>query len=385
MRRLGSLVAVLVLCARAAGAAGAGGYDGAGGYGGEDVASVRPLQWLANQLPPSISDGLDVEGWVWVSDLQNNAHPSNNYFDTVLSLAATKSFEQRVAVTVQGNLIDADGFWRAELEQGFASALLSERAQTILTVGKFNANFGVEARDFWDRRTGTTSLLFNAEPQDLIGVMLTQPVGETGVKLRPFLSADFQGAYNFEQSPGGGIMVEYQPNRDLNLAVTNWVGPGFVMHGGQPLRHPFPQDSYGDDGASVVENWQGPNLYAERGGTLYFVDAKATWRPRRDLTLSAQYLLGTTGTSGGGQVGWHGWLVLADYSVTDRLHIFGRWSALDDSDWLINEIYQKNQEVSGGAGYAFRDGVEVRVEYRHDFSNVTPDFDSVSIHLTMAF
>ena len=35
---------------------------------------------------------------------------------------------------------------------------------TIFTVGKFNAPFGIERRDFWDRLTGSTSLLFHALP-----------------------------------------------------------------------------------------------------------------------------------------------------------------------------------------------------------------------------
>jgi hypothetical protein len=134
----------------------------------------------------------------------------------------------------------------------------------------------------------------------------------------------------------------------------------------------------------VVENWQGPNLEAQRGSTLYFIEAKATWKPRRDFTLAAEYLLATTGTSYG-RWGWHGWMVLADYAVTARAHVFGRYSSLDDSDWLVTGIFQKAQEVSGGAGYEIRDGMEVRFEYRHDFSNVTRDFDSVSVHLTMAF
>lgn len=139
-----------------------------------------------------------------------------------------------------------------------------------------------------------------------------------------------------------------------------------------------------DDPAAVALNWQGPYLIAERGSTLYYLQLKATWRPRRDLMLAAEYLFGTTGTSYG-RWGWHGWMLLADYAITDRTYIWGRWSALDDSDWLITGFFQKCQEVSCGIGYEIHDGVEVRVEYRHDFSNLTPDFDSVSIHLTATF
>src|SRR5439155_12656340 len=115
----------------------------------------------------------------------------------------------------------ANGNNRADLEQGFVSMRLFDDAGTLLTIGKFNANFGVEPRDFWDRRTGTTSLLFSAQPQDLIGVMVTQPIGDTGLTLRPFVSADFQGGWNFDQTPSAGLMAEYKPNKDLSFAVTN--------------------------------------------------------------------------------------------------------------------------------------------------------------------
>jgi hypothetical protein len=351
-------------------------------YGGES--EVPPLQRLADRLPPAISDGLDVDGWIWLAGLQNNAEPSSHYFDAVFSLALTKSFDQRVAITAQGTFIHADGHNRAELEQGFVSMRVSDEMGTLFTIGKFNANFGVEPRDFWDRTTGTTSLLFNAQPQDLIGFMFTQPVGDTGVTLRPFMSADFQGGWDFNQPPSAGLQVEYEPSRELSFSLTNWVGPGLVLFGGEELNHPFPPGAYGDDGAAVVQNWQGPNLVAERASTLYFVNVSAKWRPRHDLTLAAEYLLGTTDDDTG-QWGWHGWLVLADFAVTDRMHVWGRYSALDDSDWLITGLFHKLQEASCGVGYEIREGVEVRGEYRRDWSTVTPTFDSVSIHLTMAF
>ena len=72
-------------------------------------------------------------------------------------------------MTTELSLFAADDHWRGELEEAFVSLLVSEDSQTILTLGKFHADIGVEPRDFWDRLTGTTSLLFAAEPQDLVG------------------------------------------------------------------------------------------------------------------------------------------------------------------------------------------------------------------------
>ncbi len=337
---------------------------------------------LLSKLPPAVAEGLDVDAWLWMSYLHNDQSSDNNIYDLQLSLDVTKTFGRRVATSFEGNFIDANGERRVELEQGFISFLLSEKSQTLLTVGKFNANFGVEARDFWNRTNGTTSLLFAAQPQDLIGVMITQPIGNTGITLRPFITADFQGAYNFDQPPSFGMTVEYRPNNALTLAVTNWVGPGMVLYEGRPLRAPFKGGEYGS--SDVVENWQGPNLYAERGGTLYFMDAKAIWQPRPDLMLAAEYLVGSTSVSEASW-GWWGAMALAHFDITDRLGVFARFSYLDDRDWLVSGEYQRLHEISGGVGYRINKYIEVRGEYRHDHGTVTGDSNSVSVHLAMGY
>jgi len=339
---------------------------------------------ILSLLPPAVSDGLEVDGWLWLYYLHHDQHSKNNEVDAQLSLDFTKSFGSRIATTFEGNLIDIDGDTRAELEQGFVSLLLSEKDQTLLTIGKFNANFGVEARDFWNRTNGTTSVIFGAQPQDLIGVMITQPLGDTGIKLRLFIAADFQGAYNFDQTPSAGIAVEYRPNQEWNFTVTNWVGPGMVLYGGRPLRPPYEQGGYGSSATSILGNWQGPNLTAESGSTLYFFEAAVTWQARRDLSFAAEYVMGTTSTSYG-HWGWSGFLVQANFDITDKWNVFARYSYLDDTNWLITGEFQKISEVSAGIAYRFSEKMEVRAEYRHDHSDVTGSFDTVSLHLTLGF
>jgi len=353
-------------------------------YSSDDSASdVRPLQRVADSLPSWLSDDLYLEGWTWWSYLHDDLEGGNNYYDGVVSLEATKSFDQRIAITAQGDFVDADGTLRGALEQGYGSIMAIDQTQTIVTLGKFNADFGVEGRDFWDRTTGTTSLLFSAQPQDLVGLMITQPIGDTGITLKPFVSADFQGEFNFHQPLSTGLSAEYQPTSDVKLGVTDWVGPGLVLGPGMALNHPFPE-SYGEYGDSVMENWQGPYLYGNRGGTMNLVEAKAQWQIRPDLALSGEYLYDQT-PSDIGTFSWNGFLVLADYDITDRLHLFARWSYLDDHDWFTTGYFEKDQELSGGISYELVKNVELRAEYRHDFSNVTPEFNTVSVHLTASF
>lgn len=339
---------------------------------------------LIGLLPEPVSGGLEIETWGWFAYMRNNQDRDSETWDIELSLAITKTFDQRVTISAQGDFIDANGETRVELGQGYLSALLFEETQSILTVGKFNANFGVEGRDFWNRTTGTTSLLFGAQPQDIVGLMLTQPIGDSGWRLRPFLTADFQGGYDFDQPPAGGLVIEDRPNEDWRFALTNLVGPGFVLYGGRPLEEPYPRGAYGADPAAVISNWQGPNFVAERDGTLQFHEIKVEWQAQPDLKFSAECLLGITQASTG-RWGWQGWMAQADYDVTDRLHLFGRFSYLDDADWLVTGNFMTAREASCGFGYELIDNVELRGEYRHDFNNISSDIDSLSIHLTFTY
>src|SRR4029450_12280446 len=81
-------------------------------------------QQILQSLPPSISDGLDIDAWAWIGALHQPSH--DDFWDVDLSLAVTKSFDQRLTVSVQGDLIGANGHWRGELRQGYVSTFLSQ-------------------------------------------------------------------------------------------------------------------------------------------------------------------------------------------------------------------------------------------------------------------
>ena len=334
-----NVLSMLILCAglpRAAQAQAVPPDDGAAPELNEPV-SIK--ERMIKGLPEAIGDGLDFDVWGWLGGLWHDG--GEHYWDGELSFSITKSFQQRVAVTAQLNLIDANDVKRAELEQGFISARLWDR--TIVTVGKFNANFGIEARDFWNRTTGTPSLLF--------GAMVSVPIGETGLTIKPFVSTDFQGQWHFDQPISAGAKLEWAPDEKLKFGLTNWVGPGFSLFRGKPLHSPYPADAYGSDPASASENWQGPHLVAMRHGTLYFVDANVKWKIRKDVTLSGEFLTGSTGTFGH-TYSWLGGLIMADWAITDRVHTFARVSVIDDKDWIVTGFFQKRQEYSVGAGWS---------------------------------
>ncbi len=359
---------------------------------------------LSKLLPPAITESLDLNVWGWLSYAHSNSDYQSSYWDADISLGATKRFGDRVAVSADMHFIDADDSKRGWLEQAFVTVKLSERTETLLTIGKFNALFGVEPRNAWDRLGGTTSLLFGAEPQDLLGVMITQPIGSTGLTLKPFIVTGFEGRSDFNEPPSAGLLIQYHPTHEWAFSLTNWVGPGFVSeydesdsdsdseYAYDQAAHPpcaRSEETYAESYDSsysdyALANWTGPNLEADRGGTLYFLDGTATWLPRPDLTIAAEGLLAAGGPSAG-RLAWWGVLVLGNYDITDRWRLFARWSFLNDIDGMVSGIVQRRHEISAGVSFQLIRRTELRGEYRHDFSDADGNLDTVSVHLTFAY
>jgi hypothetical protein len=287
----------------------------------------------------------------------------------------TKTITPNIAATVEASIYDTNYHSKALLEQAYVSILLSDKYQTLLTAGRFDANFGVEARDFWNRLTGSASLLFGAQPQQITGAMLTQPIGNSGFKIKPFVAAGFQDA-NVPDSPSVGVTVDYSPHKTLQLSATNWFGPGFVW-GERSDGGYYPS-------SAPVQNWWGPNLDAVNGGSLYFLDIKAIWRPFPELMLAGEYLYANNFSSQGNYE-WDGVMFLVSYDFNDRFRVWGRWSFLNDPSWIVTGTTQRRNEVSAGVAYQFYRNFETRFEYRHDFSTSLPDQDILSVNLSFGF
>lgn len=329
---------------------------------------------LESLLPPSIAQDTDINAWAWLSLLRDSQATWPNWWATDLAVGITHRFGDSVAVTADIHYIDDDNERRGFIEQGFGTIVVSQQMQTLVTIGKFNASIGSEPRDEWDRFTGTTSLIFGAQPQDMIGAEITQPIGNTGITLRPFISTQFQGYSDLPNSPLGGLTIEYRPEHEFSAALTGLAAPGL---------RPAPTYQYAYLQEYMADNWEGPELYATTGGTLYFWDARLQWIPRPDWTLQAEGLLATTGQTGG-DLAWSGAMLLANYDITDRWRAFAMGSYLNDVSGFVTGVAQNAFEVSGGVGFEFLPGAEVRAEYRHDFAP-SGDIDSESVQLTLSY
>ena len=325
-------------------------------------------------LPSILTEGWEVSVWGWTGYYFVTNNEDSSLWVVQGAVNVTKTITPNIAATVEASVYDTNYRSKALLEQAYVSILLSDKSQTLLTAGRFDANFGVEPRDFWDRLTGSASLLFGAQPQQLTGAMLTQPIGNSGIKVKPFVAASFQDA-NVPDSPSVGVTLDYSPHRTFQISATNWFGPGFVW--GNPGG-----DYYGS--GSPVENWWGPGLDAVNGGSLYFLDVKAVWRPVPELMLAGEYLYANSFSSKGNYE-WDGVMFLANYDINDRFRAWGRWSFLNDPAWIVTGATQRRNEISVGVAYQFYHNFETRFEYRHDFSTPLPDQDTFSVNLSFGF
>jgi hypothetical protein len=328
----------------------------------------------ASDSKPAFFQGLDVGAWGWLGGLRSWSNNGDSYYwDAEASINATKSFNGKAALTVQYNFIDANNLVHGELEQAYGSVLVLDRYQTSVAVGKFNANIGIEARDFWNRQGGTTSLLFGAEPQDMAGLMITQPIPGTDFTIRPFVTEGLEGTFDFGKTPSWGLIAEYRPNEELELCVTNFFGPGYKPTMGLARYYDQPE-----------LNWPGPSLDGVPGGTLYLLDVRGTWSVTTNLTLGAEYLYAANSASPHG-LGWTGFLIQGNYTIDEHWRTFARWSYLNDSGSLVTGDTGLHQELSGGIAYMVDPDLhlEIRAEYRHDFTSYGDHDDVVSIHLSL--
>jgi hypothetical protein len=310
-------------------------------------------------LRPSLyGEGLEISFWGWLSYIASPQLEYSTFWAWEGEIDITKSFTECLAASADFDFEDTDDDAEANIEQLFVSILFPSHNDAILTAGKFNAPFGVERRDFWDRETGSTSLLFRAQPRDLVGLMYTQPCNAANLTFRTFVVNGFDDNLDTNRQPSIGLMVEHRMCEDFCVALTNWWGPEF--------------EGNNDD-------------------KLYFTEVQANWQITPRLSFAGEFLYGTT-DSPAGSLDYTGFLTILSYSLCDRWRLFGQWSDLNDRDGFILFVPGHRSQVSTGLAWELHSSVEARVEYRHDFirnrigsGRDTDNVDQVSAHLTFGY
>jgi hypothetical protein len=324
----------------------------------EAMGTLPPLEEPAAEGYGGYGKGLDLTFWGWISYLRVPQEQYSTFWAWEAEFDVTYSFTENLSAAADIDFEDEEDFAEPNIEQLFLSMMFPGLDDAIFTAGKFNAPYGIERRDFWDRQTGSTSLLFRAMPRDLVGVMFTQPCDEVNLILRPFVVNGFENNLDINQQPSVGLMVEYRPWDEFSLATTNYHGPEFE------------------------ENTH---------DKLYFTLAQGSWLIASSLSLSGEFLYGTT-ESPFGQLDWTGYALIVSQNLCDPCRLFFQWSDLDDRDGFITGDAQRQQQGSIGLAWYLHELVEARVEYRRNlyreayFGGIEPeDSDEYSAHFTFGF
>src|SRR6185295_12790948 len=104
------------------------------------------------ELAPLRAAGIDATVWAWLTYARASEGDPKYSWGAELELDLRKTIAKRVTFGADVEVIDYDDLKRGNLEQLFARIGLSRDNDFALTVGKFNAPWGIEPRDFWDRQ-----------------------------------------------------------------------------------------------------------------------------------------------------------------------------------------------------------------------------------------
>jgi hypothetical protein len=305
------------------------------------------------------ADGLQFGFWGWMSYEATPQEREASFYAWEAELNVTKSFSDRIAASADLDFYDSNKGAQVALDQLFISFLFPEWNDAIFTAGKFDAPYGIERRQFWQRETGSTSLLFNAQPQDLTGLMLTNRWDTANLTFRTFVvNGGFDADPAINQQPSIGMMVEYRPMKSLAFAWTNWWGPE------------LPDDNH---------------------DKLFFTEAQVVWQLESKLTVSAEFLYGVSQVPGD-FANYTGFLVILDQRLwCDKWRVFAQYSDLNDPYGFFGEA-EHGREGNAGVAWRFDPHVEALAEYRHDIGRnfyaagpVSDQSDTVSLNLSFGY
>lgn len=304
------------------------------------------------------ADGLQFGFWGWIGYQATPQERDDSFYAWQTELDITKSFSDRIAASADLDFYDWNGNAEVEIDQLFVSFLFPEWNDAILTAGKFDAPFGIERPQFWYRETGSTSLLYNALPQEITGLMSTNHWNACNLTFRTFVVNGINVDPDNNQQPSIGSMIEYDPTKNLSFALTNWWGPE------------LPNDNH---------------------DKLFFTEAQAIWKLACRLTVSGEFLYGISQIPGD-FANYTGFLVILDQRLNDKWRVFAQYSDLNDPYGFFLQPPGHAREANAGVAWDIDPHVEMRAEYRHDMGSseyegwaTSQQSDTVSLELSFGY
>ncbi|MBF0170211.1 MAG: porin [Nitrospinae bacterium] len=305
------------------------------------------LALVATVSPAKADDGVTISGFVDTAYYTNN-----NSEESTFSLDQAEIDIKKTVEGVGSLRIDLQAVRGAAnttddlLEQGFVTANLGPVA---LTFGKFNAPIGFELLDPNEMYQYSHAMVFDyGLPTNLTGAMLSGAFGMFDAAVYVVNGWDLMADDNKDKTIGGRLGIT--PVEGANVGLSYITGKeGSDAEGGVPAN------------LSVMD-----------------VDFKVTMIEK--LTVGGEYNAGTaegaSAVSAGKDATWTGFLVMANYAITDSIGITGRYDSFHDKDGarLGSGVDETRNAITVSPSYLFGEGMGVLAEYKMTTSDFKDAF-----------
>ena len=240
-----------------------------------------------------------------------------------------------------GDIFGSDDFI---LYQAYISYIADIGNGLTVDLGRFSTSLGYEAIESPARDQYSRSLPDNMMPWTHTGLRLTYPINDQWEVMGAIVN--------------GWDFIEDNNDAKSFLAAIRWM-PIETVYIANTI-------SYGPE--------QGPDPITGDQDTAeykFLYDLVATWNVAEDWTLGLNFDWQTEENAfGGGDLDAMGLAAYARYDVDENWYLAARLGWLDDDDGAIFSNANELWEVTLTAGYTWVEGLETRLEYRHDDADV---------------
>lgn len=229
--------------------------------------------------------------------------------------------------------------------------------------GKFYSALGFENNYAYDEINYSRSFYFNYLPFYHMGVRSTYNVNDK-LSVQNWLVNGANQTEDFNGFKSTAFLFTIKPTKTISWNVNYYFGQESrdLIPDYNPTLPLVPTQP----GLSITPA-PGPKL----NGRSHIIDTYASWSPTGKVTLAAEFdhVVSRSISSGPPShvIGGAGY---AQYRFTPKFTLAGRFEYLRDRGGLFSGATQNLKEHTLTATYQPADGVQFRLEYRRDFSNV---------------
>lgn len=239
------------------------------------------------------------------------------------------------------------------LFQAYGTYVVPIGSGLTVDFGKWASALGPEGNYTKDQINYSRSYFFNALPFYHMGIRATYPVNDR-LSLGYWLVNGGNQTEDFNEFKSQLAQLQVKPAKTLTWTLQYYNG-----------REQREAMATLNPGLSTIRLGPAPN------GRLHVINTYAFWNPVKQLTLGGEfnYILSRTQSTSAPQRITGGAAYLR-YQVTPRIYIGQRSVRLYDTGGLFTGVSQILTDTTSTLGFRVADGLESRLEFRRDSSNI---------------